>query len=232
MDNVLGRYFNERVRKELDQTQFSPGPVVTISRQYGCYASEIAQLLTERLNLYVHDKNGKYEWTWIAKEVLDDAAKHLEIEPARIAHMFAAQERSVIEDFALAFSVKKYARDPQIKKTISQVVRQYAEQGHVIIVGRAGCVLANHIEKALHVKLIASDKYRVEQVKKRFNLKKADAVSRVAEFDLHRKTFMRFYNGDKPDANLFDMVLNREKMSNNELVESLFRAMEYRNIIL
>lgn len=232
MDNVLSRYLSERVRKEHDQTRCESGPVITISRQYGCYASEIAELLTKELNALAKKKKGHYEWNWIAKEVLDDAAKALEIEPKRIAHMFAANERSFVEDFALAFSVKKYARDMHIKKTISQVVKQYAEQGHVVIVGRAGCVLAKHIERSLHVKLIASDKYRLEHIKSRFNLSQKEAAKQVADFDHHRQVFMGFYRGDKPDSELFDLVLNRERLTNDELVGAIIKVVEQRSMVV
>lgn len=231
MDNILIKYLSERVQKEHDQTQYKSGPVITISRQYGCYASEIARLLSDRLNIIAQERKCKYRWQWIAKEILEKAARELDTTPEKIAHIFAANERSFLEDMALAFSVKQYARDPKIKKLISKIVKEYAEQGHVIIVGRAGCVLANHIEKSLHVRLIASDEFRINRIKTRFELNEKGAVERIKEFAAARKTFMKFYNGDKPDAELFDLVLNRSKMTNEEIVETIAGVAQIRGLV-
>lgn len=231
MDNILIKYLSERVEKEKDETQREPGPVITVSRQYGCYASEIARLLAEHLNMVVKEKKQDYQWKWIAKEVLDEASQHLDSDPAHIAHIFAANERSFMEDMAKAFSVKKYARDPQIKKLISKIVRQYAEQGHVVIVGRAGCVLAKHIKKSLHVRLIAPDSYRVKQIMERFDFDKKDAKKHIEKLDENRNTFMRFFNGDKPEAELFDLILNRDTLSNEEIVQTIMRCAELRDMV-
>lgn len=231
MDNILLQYLSERVRKEQDQTQREPGPVITISRQYGCYGSEIARLLSEHLNTTVKEKRGQYQWKWIAKEVLDEAAKTLDTNPSKIAHVFAANERSFFEDMAIAFSIKRYARDPQIKKLISEIVKKYAEQGHAIIVGRAGCVLAKHIKKSLHVRLIAPDQYRINQIMKRFDLDKKAAIKRIKERDEERKKFMKFYKGDKPEAEMFDLILNRDKLSSQEIVQTIGRCAELRKLV-
>ncbi len=231
MDNILMHYLSERIRKEDDQTQKEPGPVITLSRQYGCYGSEIARLLADKLNEKVKKCKQEYEWRYIAKEVIDEAAKHLDTDPSHIAHIFAAKERSFLEDMAMAFSIKKYTRDPEIKKLISKIVKKYAEQGHVIIVGRAGCVLAKHIEKSLHVRLIAPDKYRIEQIMKRFDLDKKSATKRIETFDEHRRVFMKFYNGDKPEAELFELILNREKLSPNEIVDTIIKCAEVRKLV-
>jgi cytidylate kinase len=231
MDNILIKYLSERVQKEQDQTQYEPGPVITISRQYGCYASEIARLLSDRLNVIAQERKCNYRWQWIAKEVLDKAAKELETTPDKIVHIFAANERSFLEDMALAFSVKQYARDPKIKKLISKIVKEYAEQGHVIIVGRAGCVLTKHIKKALHVRLIASDEFRINRIKTRFELNERAAVERIKEYTNARKTFMKFFNGDKPEAEMFDLVLNRSKLSTEEIVETIAGVAQIRGLV-
>lgn len=231
MDNIFIKYLSERVHKEQSQTPYEPGPVITISRQYGCYASEIARLLSDKLNVIAQERKCKYRWQWIAKEILDKAARELETTPDKIAHIFAANERTFLEDVALAFSVKQYARDPKIKKLISKIVKEYAEQGHVIIVGRAGCVLAKHIAKALHIRLIAPDDFRINRIMTRFELDERSAIERIKEFQLKRKTFMKFFNGDKPESDLFDMILNRGKMSSEEIVETIANTAQMRNLI-
>ncbi|MDA3867197.1 MAG: cytidylate kinase-like family protein [Salinivirgaceae bacterium] len=231
MDNILHKYLSERVRKEHDQTQVKPGPVITLSREYGCYAGEIAHLLTNKLNLSVQKSDGAYQWQHIAKEILDDAAHNLKTDPGRIAHIFAARERSFVEDMAMAFANTRYVRDPQIKKLIAQVVRNYAEQGHAVIVGRAGCVLAGDIEQALHVRLVAPRKYRVQRVMTRFKMTEKEAGAHLTEYDGYRKRFMKFFRGDKPEADLFDVVLNRGTLTTDEIVNAIYFMAVEKNLV-
>ena len=51
----LKKYLTEQYQKTIKDDQ-SPGPVITISRQYGCDAKDLAQKLTERLNEIIREK--------------------------------------------------------------------------------------------------------------------------------------------------------------------------------
>ena len=108
--------------------------------------------------------------------------------------------------------------------------KEYAEQGHVVIVGRAGCVLTKHIKKSLHVRLVASDEFRINRIMTRFELDKKAAIQRIKEFEANRKTFMKFYNGDKPETEMFDLILNRSKMTPDEIANSIAQLAEMRKL--
>ncbi len=206
MDNLLIKYMNDRVDK--NSSTSDPGPVITLSRQYGCYASQIAFRLAKKIN----DWTLTEDWEWISKEVLEDAAKQLKMKPEEIAHIFGAEEKSFIRDIIESFSFDKYTSDTKIKRTVAQIVKTYAYKGKAVIVGRAGCIVAKPIKKSLHVRLIAPFEWRVQQTMTRFNISKLDAENRVIEQDGKRDTFMKFFRGDKPDNEIFDIIYNRKTM--------------------
>lgn len=210
------------------QTQ-APGPVITIAREYGCYSSQIADMLADRLTEV--QTNGNNEWHWLSNEILSEAARSLEVDPSQISHIFGAEEKNFLRDIIESFSAKEYVCDAHIKNTIMRVIRKYADKGNVIIVGRAGCVITNHISHALHVKLIAPFEWRVKRIQDRFDISSDAARKRVLEVDEKRKTFMSFYGGDKPDGDLFDAVFNRAHLSEEEIVESIVRLTQLRQFV-
>ena len=63
MANILLDYMSKRAEKfKIKKTE--TGPVITISRDYGCFATEIARQITIVLN-----ENNKTNWKFITKEI-------------------------------------------------------------------------------------------------------------------------------------------------------------------
>ena len=225
MDNVFVKYLSKKAKKEKAKV-FEPGPVITISRQYGCYATDTAKKLSEKIT-----KKSPNAWDYITKEVLEDSAKELEVSVHEIAHIFGADEKSFLSDIMVSFSTKNYKSDSVIRKTIHSVVRAYAEQGNCVIVGRAGCIIAKDIKKSLHIKLIAPFEYRKNFIKSRFKISDKEAYNMVFETDKKRDIFMNFFKGNLPDDEVFDLILNRDKLSDTEIVETIGKLAEVRGLV-
>lgn len=226
MENLFIKYMNDRFNDKNNKPKI-PGPVITISREYGCYGSQIAKLLVEKIN-----KNQITQWDFISSEILSKVAKKLMVTPDKISHVFGANVKSAVEDLFSSFSVsQRYVSDVNVIKSISDTVNSYANGGNVVIVGRAGCVLTKHIKKSLHIKLIAPLDWRIESVSKRFNLSPEEGKKKVLGIDTKRKEFMLLFKGDKPDSELFDLVLNRATLTNDEIVNLIFEISRSKDIV-
>jgi len=225
MGNIFLEYMNLRSMTEhVSKTEL--GPVITISRQYGSYASEIAEGVTAKLS-----EISSRKWLRVTKEVIEESAKNLEVNPKEIAHIFGGEEKQFLGDIIISFSKKKYAADSHIIKTIKKIVRNYAEQGDCVIVGRAGCMIAQDIAKSLHFKIIAPMEFRVSSISRRLNLSESDAGKRVLETEKHREAFMQFFKGDRPDSEIFDAVYNRSRMTTEEIVNSIVNLAQARKFV-
>ncbi len=231
MENLFLHYMRERVRREEEEVERELGPVITISREYGCYGSEIAKKLADKINQENKDNDERNEWIIVSHQVLHDASESLEKEPHEISHIFGAEEKNVFGDLVSIFSKDKYISDMQIKRTIAQIVRSYSEQGHSIIVGRAGCVIARHIKKSLHVRLMAPFNWRANVIKSRFDLSTSAALDKVKETDKRRETFMEFFRGNKPDSELFDLEFNRATIPTDLIVDQIYRVAKHKELI-
>ena len=225
MDNIFIKYLSKKVQKE-EANVFEPGPVITISRQFGCYATDISRKLAEKMTL-----KSPNNWDYITKEVLEESAKKLDVSVHEIANIFGAVEKGFLKDIMISFSPKTYKSDSMIKRTIQSVVKTYAEQGNCVIVGRAGCIIAKNIKKSLHVRLIASFDYRKDFIKSRYNLSDKEAYNTVIKTDKKRNMFMKFFKGNLSDEKIFDLILNREKLSNDEIIDTIEKLAELRGLV-
>jgi hypothetical protein len=139
MENLLIKYFEARIKNEHEHRE--AGPVITISREYGCPSKVLAEILVEKLKQADQESQSHpYRWKWISRELLEESAHELKIDPKHINHVFDYQERSIIDDILAATRKDSYKSDHAIKKTIAKVIRSMGERGHVVIVGRAGVV--------------------------------------------------------------------------------------------
>lgn len=225
----LTRYALERFReKEKEQ---EPGPVVTISRQYGCPSKPVAEALTRSINNYVGAKGKRKSWSWISKELLKETANELQMHPSKIEHVFNYEERNLFDEILAAQSSKYYASDRKIRKTIGQVIHSIAHEGNVVIVGRAGAVITREIQQSLHIRLIAPLKWRVNRIMGRFNLTEEEALKRVEDIDRKRKQFMKYFYGKEYDDSLFDMVFNSSTLSQDMIVESILTMMIMKQLV-
>jgi len=227
MESIFLKYMKERF-KVIDSVHKQRGPVITISREFGCYGSEIARLLVAKIN----NEESTQEWDLVSNEILLQVAKKLRVDPNEISHIFGAERKSLVDEFLRSFNLaKSHVTDDHIIKNLSQVVFRYAEHGHFVIVGRAGCVVAKNIKNALHVRLNAPFDWRIKSISERFNLNTNDAIKKIEENDKKRKRFMEFFQGNKPNSELFDIELNRATLSNDEIVETIFTLASIKKLI-
>jgi cytidylate kinase len=225
MSNIFLEYMTQRASTgELQHKE--NGPVITISRQYGSYAAEIAEGVSQKLSVLDSQK-----WLRVTKEIIEQSASNLNVNPKEIAHIFGGEETQFLGDIIVSFSKKKYAADSHIIKTIRRIVRTYAEQGRCVIVGRAGCIIAGDIPKSLHFKIIAPLNYRTASIARRLNISEGEAAKRVVETEKRREHFLKFFNGDRPDSEIFDAVYNRARMSTDEIIDCIVGLAQKRGLV-
>ena len=70
-NSLLFNYMQQRIRSDREIIESKdPGPVITISREYGCPARKIAEKLSELLTIKNLTKGKDVKWRWIDKQIL------------------------------------------------------------------------------------------------------------------------------------------------------------------
>jgi len=231
MKNILSNYMRSRMdRKSVKELHKDYGPVVTISRAYGCPGKIVAQDLAFNLNKRLVGTHAKH-WKWISKEILDESARELKLNKYTIREAVNANKKGVMDDLIISLANKFYPSDAKVKKTLADVIRGFAKEGNVIIVGRAGVSLTRSIRNSLHIRLQAPVEWRVKIVSERQNISVDAARRKLLEIDYKRNHLREYYEGMKPEDSIFDIIFNYQTMNEEEILESIIKVMELKKMI-
>ncbi len=226
----LSKYLEDWYKEDPTKNIF-PGPVITISREQGCPAKLLASQLADHLNK-TKSKNSKDQaWHWISKEILDESAKQLNVDYDQIEHIFDYKSRGVLEDILFAQSKDYYKSDLKIRTTIAKVIRNFANQGNAIIVGRGGIAITRDIPLSLHIMLEAPLEWRAVRTASKREITIDQARTYAQSIDKKRMQFRDYYQGKGNDYTRFDLKINCMTFSLGEMVDVIIGAAKSRKII-
>lgn len=224
--NVFDKYFSDVLHDKKTKV-YKGGPYVSISRDFGSMANIIADKLCVELN-----KSGKGKvWNWINKTILIESSKALELSTSKIEYVFQSRQKSMMDEIVGAMSTRYYKSDRKIRNTIIQVIQSVAQTGHVVIVGRGGVAFAKDNPQSFHFKLTAPLEWRVKRISSSYNKTKEDALKYVLETDKERKYLIDSFMGFETDHSIFDVVLNRQNFSDEDVVSTIIKLMKAKKVI-
>jgi len=188
------------------------GPYITISRQAGSGAEEVARAIGEKLGWEVVDKN-----------VVDAIAKHFCLERSQLENLDESSGNWVRDTLGLWLDPHIISAD-KFLACLERVVWMAARKGNVIFVGRGVRFLLPD-EFGLAVRLVASEKYRVERIQREKGLTEAAARRFVHELEQMRRQFVqRFFHKDVDDPQWYDIVINVERWGVEKTAEMIVAA--------
>ena len=229
METILKTYFEQQFREQQSHQGCHPAPVVTISREFGCQAKLIAMMMTEALNKKNNGTNSPV-WKFINKEIVEEAARKLEINPIDLTSALSSSEKGLVKDVLKSFS-PPYINDFKIKKTLHDVIKSFARQGNRIIVGRGSVAILQERPVTLHIRLIAPVDWRVKNICASKGVTEQEAVKMATAMDKKRTTLIELLLDRKIDHGLFDVIFNCSTISNEEVVQSIVTIMEIKGMI-
>lgn len=98
-------------------------------------------------------------------------------------------------------------------------VRDLAERGNVVVVGRGGQVLLADFPHTLHVRAIAAEGSRAAAVAAELGLEDEAALEHVRRADEHRADYLRDnYDHDINDPGLYDLVVRLDRVDAERVV--------------
>jgi cytidylate kinase len=228
MSNALLEYLNKRLEHKYlyDHKINTPGPLITISREVGCNGVKLANKITDRLNKRHLGPN----WKVLSKEVFFQSAKELDMKPDEVRRVFKYSENYTLNDILNAFSNKKFKSERKVIKTVTEVIRSFAEEGFCIIVGRAAHIIAQDIQNALHLKLFASLEYRIKTIMENNHLNYEEAIEFINKVEKERKSFRKAILKEVVEDYIFDLWINRASFRDEETIDLIELAAEKKNI--
>jgi cytidylate kinase len=217
-------YFDQRFEKKA-HPKVKPGPFVTISRQTGCNGSGIAADLVRMLR-----KEGN-PWKFINKEILEESANQLKLDPSRIRYVFETKKRTHADEVIAALSSRYYKSDKVVRSTITEVLRHYAKAGHVVIVGRAGVATTEDMDRGFHIRLIAPYEWRVNSLKKRKDFENISVEAFIREHDKKKKKLIEDFCGKTINDIEFDLTINCASFTRAQLIDLIMQALRMKDLV-
>lgn len=228
MDNSLLVYLNKRLKEESYSKSITDeaGPLITISREVGCNGLMLAQFIAKRLNK--HKRNS--DWKVLSKEIFYQSAKELDLEPEHVRRTLKKTDKYIFDEILKAFNDKQFKSERKIIKTVTDAIRSFSIEGHSIIVGRAGHIIAKDIRNALHIRLVAPLEFRINNIMAKNKLNHEEAILFIKRVEKERIAFRKtICNAD--DLESYDICINRAAFNNNEIVDIIEYAADKKNLL-
>ncbi|HXE57769.1 MAG TPA: cytidylate kinase-like family protein [Gemmatimonadales bacterium] len=183
--------------------------LITISRQYGAGASEVARRVAEALGWSVVDNEIVGQVAFRAGLSPDEVAERDERCPGFVERLARTLATSSQEMFVPAAASDADLEEGDLVRITERVVEEIALQGRAVVIGRAAAAVLGQQERVLHVRIVAPKALRIRTVMERLGVDRKRAEQLVDDTDAHRARYHReYYHRDWDDPTLYHMILN------------------------
>jgi cytidylate kinase len=202
-------------------------PFITLSREYGVGAFEVAGKLVETLNSI---KKPVPEWAAYDKELLNKVSEDLGLSKSLADTLTSNARNQLTEFFQTSFS--KFPTQVAVYRKLAETVTTMAYNGNVIIVGRAGNVITKGLSNGFHVRMIAPAKWKINRLNQLYGMPVKEAEQAIVKKDKERDSYIReFLKFDNADPINYHMVLNMGDMTSEEASKIIAEAMVTLNMV-
>jgi cytidylate kinase len=181
--------------------------VVTISREYGSGGGTLAEMLARSLG-----------WKIVNQSLVAEVAKRAKIDPevaARYDECIDPWFHRLVKGLwqggyeGLATRVDTRIVDSEaMARLAGEIIREAAELGQCVIVGRGGQCLLRQRNDVFHVSVFAPRQEKIQRMRDRLS-PGTDADRFMEEMDNRRAAYIRrFHNEDWKDRRLYHLVIS------------------------
>lgn len=180
--------------------------IINIGRQFGSGGRAVARVLGEKLGIPVYDH-----------ELLSRAAQESGFSRDLFKKSDEKRRRFSISGF---FSGDNFVGDEAIFQMQSQTIRNIADQGSAVIIGRCADYVLRDYENVLNVFLTAPMEARIERVCNRMNVDKQTAREIIAAKDRNRPAYYNYFTfGNWGVASTYHLCLDSSRLGEEGTAE-------------
>ncbi len=202
-------------------------PFITISREYGCGGYEVGRKIAEILN---SDENIELPWAAYDKKILNDVLNDMGICQCLGETLTSNARTALTEILQTAFS--NFPSQVSVYKKLVETIILMAENGHVILVGRAANVFTKNMEKGFHVRLVADLDWRIERISSIFDISRAKAKDMILKKSKERENYVKKYvKFDLSDPHNYHLVINDAKYESDEVARLIIEGMKIKKLL-
>jgi len=204
MSKILEETLTERGRRMA---------VITISRQFGAGGRTLGKMIADRLGYRFLDDLIIQELAEKAK-VTPDSVKSVERSAGTLISKLITGmlNRNYME--RIIGAGKGYINEEIYVELLQDVIKAFAKEDNVVLLGRGGQYVLQDFNKAFHILLVSDMKHRIEFMQRYYDLSDEKAKKAVNQGHIRRRNLYKKLNRSRyndPDA--YHLVLNMSKIS-------------------
>jgi cytidylate kinase len=208
------------IRKRAPKHNHLKGPwskaIISISRSHLAGGDKVADILSQRL-----------EWPVYDKELVESIAKEAKVRK-RVVEWFDERRQREVQSFVRTLLDTRMLNMDRYFKHLLGVLLAIMNQGEAIIVGRGSQFLLNP-QQGMRVWITAPFKWRCERLVDERALTHKEARRILAHVDDQRKAYaLRYFHRDLSDPSAYDLVLNMQQWTPDQAADLILLAMESR----
>lgn len=196
--------------------------VVTISNQYGSGALEIAQRVARALG-----------YTYVDRQLPVVVAKRLRVRPDAVeanedasptlGERFLSGLERATPELAAASATKDF--DEEVLRGVQRAVREYAQRGNAVIVGRGASAILGEGRGVLRVFVHAPRDWRIAHICDSTGASRAIAESELDRVDRARTEYLRqWYGLAFGDSRNYDLCIDASRFTPAQCAELIVTA--------
>jgi len=184
------------------------GKAITISKDYGCGGLELASALAKEL-----------DYEYIDKGIIVELAKKMNTSEAEVSSHEDGKAMgllSYITKFMTSTKVKTilsedmgYLDDESYKLGLEVLMRDLADRGSVVIVGRGGqCILKNRPD-VVHVRLVGPMEFKKKFIAEKQAVSEEEALNMIKLKEEERRKYIeKMFAFSNNDPELYHITIN------------------------
>lgn len=186
--------------------------LITLSREFGSWGEEIARVTAEKLDFLL-----------INKKIIEEGLSPSPENPQEME----------LEEKALEINGRQSLLRKERIFSLHRYLTNLSKENNLVILGRGGHLLFKNYRPSLHVKIICPLEKRIHRVMELYSLGEKAAHTLISEQDRDRDKYIKdIFHENWLNLNLYDLVVNTEKISVNnaaEIIVNSFLIIEKKN---
>ena len=175
--------------------------IVTVAREYGSGGRYVAKLVAEKLGLKFYDKN--------LIEIISN-------ESGLSASYIEENEQNIHGNLLSSFNAQYYnnlSNDDNLFIAESKAIKEIAEKGGSVIVGRCSNYILKDKENVVNIFLYSDDENKIKRAVKYYGLDEKIASKEINRINKNREKHYNYYTHEKwRNINNYDLSINVDKL--------------------
>lgn len=195
--------------------------IVTIGRQFGSGGHEVGNRLATRLDIPLYDKN----LVRMAAEKLEISLDTAQEVDETTLNKFLATYIVTPSSYSTYMAEEEFMPplSEQLFQVQSRIIRDLAERGPCVIVGRCGDYILRDDPNCINVFIYAEKQDRVKRIMEIYDLNERKALDKMKKIDKQREIYYTHYTGeDWGSIAAHQIMLNSSILGLDKTVDMLY----------